>query len=741
MRPIADTFSSPNGRWLEYWTPDGVADSAWIDEVIHADLRSFINFDIERPRTQSELDQLSQTLLELDPPYGTQFNLESQRIVAGEFWEASGTGVYPNPNWITYDGASYGANEAKLLKVGLISSPANLRALTLTADGNAIDADLVSSIPVDTDDVTNPIDCSETLFGPSAHLVITFDSTADITLSSLTAASSYVQLSSNTDGSFTSANQVGDSPEDGESVKLAFSASVGGTHWVAVPISSFLRDTFDITAVTGIRIHIEKAASTDGHTMRLLHGIRVIEDLTDYQANDRKIDFDTRHRVIKNQVALDGTTIGTNIPKLIRSASDDPDNDPRFIDGSVGVFFCTGGALTQAGTNSIDLIFREGTFGGLESHMVARLEWDLNGAASYRVFRYDGNDGANVLVGDTTLTSWGVTLDRAIDEDVEAGRGIVVDSGRYYFSATAVGASVELRLHESDERNGIGSLVAQVLLSNPAYKGRLGRCGFSASFVDYDAYIDELAEGTIGYGTIRSRVFRSPTPVDGVQLIANTTPDVMLTQGVFWVDVREQFIDTTKSPSGLGSYRSKSGLVTSNFLIDDWKHSYIRANIWVGSGSTPDTQPYILMESTSLDENGDPIRFRINLEHLQPTRWNEVYIDLLPYRNQYASLFYRMSILVPQDAGIGHFWVDDLRVGQRTVEWEARATADGRWRSFRNYVSDPFGGIHFPPEERGRDLQIQGTALTPTARIVNYKVIPRYAQLGVPLYDKSYRTR
>ena len=156
MRPIADTFSSPNGRWLEYWTPDGVADSAWIDEVIHADLRSFINFDIERPRTQSELDQLSQTLLELDPPYGTQFNLESQRIVAGEFWEASGTGVYPNPNWITYDGASYGANEAKLLKVGLISSPANLRALTLTADGNAIDADLVSSIPVDTDDVTNP---------------------------------------------------------------------------------------------------------------------------------------------------------------------------------------------------------------------------------------------------------------------------------------------------------------------------------------------------------------------------------------------------------------------------------------------------------------------------------------------------------------------------------------------------------------------------------------------------------
>jgi hypothetical protein len=163
--------------------------------------------------------------------------------------------------------------------------------------------------------------------------------------------------------------------------------------------------------------------------------------------------------------------------------------------------------------------------------------------------------------------------------------------------------------------------------------------------------------------------------------------------------------------------------------------------VWVGKTVTFANQPFILMESTSLDENDEPIKFRINLERLQPNQWNEVFVDLLPYRNSYANFFYRMSILVPQDGGLGTFWVDDLFVGQRTIEWEAKASPEGTWRSFRNLVNDPFGGVHFPPEERGRSLQVQGTALVPTAKIVNYKIIPRYAQLGTPLYDRSYRTR
>lgn len=723
MRPIPDSFDSPTGSWGDYWTPDGVADSAWIDEVTHADLRSFINLDIERPRTQSELDQYSQTVLELDPPLGTQSNLESYRVVAGEFWDFAGTGIYLS-----------GVNEPT---VGLIASPANLRAITMTCDGAALDATLTSSIAVDTDETTAGVDCSEGAFGVSPYVVLSF-ANSDVDLATLTLADCYIQLSSNVDGSFSSGASTATGDEtDYESLKVPFTGLVTG-QMLAVPMASLTRDTFDPTTVTGVRIHLEQAAPTDTNQIQLLHGVRIVADPTTYAANDRKIDFDTRHHVLKNQVALDGATIGTDIPKLVRSASDDTDNDPRFVDGAVGVFFCTGGGLVQAGTNTIDLIFREGTYDAVPSHMVARISWDLNGAASYQVFRRDNNTTDE---GDTTLTSWGITLDRAVDEDVAAGRGIAMDSGRYYFSATCIGSSVELRLHESSGSNAIGDLIAQVLLPNPVYKARLGRCGFTAAFTDYDAYIDEFAQGETGYGTIRSRVFSSPTPVDGVQIIANTTPDAPLTQGVFWVDSREKYVDMLKSPSGAGSYRTKTGLVTSNFLIDDWKHSYIRADIWVGPNSTVDTQPYIVIESTSLDEAGDPIKFRINLEPLQPLQWNEVYIDLLPYRNQYAGLFYRMSILVPQDGGLGNFWVDGLRLARRTVEWEARATSDGRWRSFRNYVNDPFGGIHFPPEERGRELQIQGTALTPDAKIVNYKVIPRYAQLGAPLYDKSYRTR
>lgn len=950
MRQIDDSFESPNGSWGDYWTPYGFTDNGWINAVSHVDLRSFINLDIERLRTQEELDQYTQTVLGIDPPLGTQANLESKRVVAGEFWQAGGTGISPSPSWVNYptwdsyprslpiagwwrleedsgttfadeigtnDGTSSGSptlggvglvndesdfcvifdgvddyitvphssslnpatvtvcgwvklsdttsfrtmvdtisgnygfrlafntgtpyvawgtgssvqtlssslgsistdwafvlavlsasgvnlyvngvlaatsatayapatsgglkigatqasssnklvgkidevqvytgallvdeirtlhaiGRGQLFKVGLIGSPANIRAITATAIGGAIDADMVSSIYVDSDPVTSPIDCSDLNVGESAHLVLTFDSTADILLSDLTAASSYVQLSSNTDGSFASANQVGDAPEDGESAKVAFSATEGGTHWLALPMSAFERDSFDPTHVTGIRIHVEAATAALGDELRLLHGVRVVEDITTYQANDRKIDFDTRHKTIMNQVALDGSVITDALPKLVRASVEDSENDPVFVDGSFGVHFSTGGGLVQAGTNSIDLIVREGPiFAATETHIVARLSWDDNGDAFYRVFRYDGNEGTGSIVAasDTGTVDWGITLTRAQDEDLLAGRGIDIEAGRYYFEVSAIGSLIELRLRSSNALNVAGDLLAQVSLPSVYYKARSGRCGFSASFVDYDAYIDELVSGTIGYGTIRTSVFKSPTPVDGVQLIANATPDVRLTQDVFWVDVREKFIDMEKSPSKRGSFRTKSGLVTSNFLIGDWKHSYIKMLIWVDKSVTFANQPYIIMESVLPDEDDDPIKFRINLERLQPSQWNEVYIDLLPYRNDYANLFYRLSILVPQDGGLGTFWVDDLFVGQRTIEWEAKANSDGIWRSFRGLVNDPFGGIHFPPEERGRELQIQGTALVPSARIVNYKVIPRYAQLGTPLYDRSYRTR
>ncbi len=714
MRPITDDFSSPNGRWIDYWTQTGDGDYLWIDKLVHVDLRSFINLNIERPRTQDEMDQYSQTLLQLNPPLGTQANLESKRIVAGESWELSGTGLGD-------------------LYVGIGAGTDGLRVLTATANGSAIDADFISRIENDGDPVTAPIDGSEGALGVNPYLILTFDPSADITLSDLTAAASYVQLSSNTDGSFSSGNQVGDAPETGESAKVSFSTSTGGADWVALSVGDMLRDSFDPTAITGIRIHVEKASSTNGDKVTLLQGVKIVDDPMAYADNSRDHDFDTRRGVIRAQVGPSGVRPLNGLNPLLRGTEDNGADDPRFVDGAIGIHFCSGGAdpAGSAGNNFVNLIARDD---GSSFIVSTTLGWDVDGNVSYTVVESSSSETVGPV-------DWGITLDRAVDEDVINGRGIDADAGMYYFQMSVIGSLVELRLYESSAECEIGALLAEAKVPNPHFKAKLGRCGFYINFADYDAYISKLEEGTVGYGTLRTLAFKSPTPVDAVQIVANTTPDIKLSQDLIWINPAEEFLDSTKTKSGNPSYRTTSGLMTSNFLVEDWKHSYIKAWIWVGSNVSYETQPYVLMESTSLDENDEPIQFRINLERLQPSQWNEIYIDLLPYRNAYANLFYRLSVLVPQDAGIGAFWVDDLTVGQRTIEWEARTEPGNPWRSFRGLVNDPFGGIHFPPEERGRNLQIQATALTPTAKIINYKLIPRYAELGAPLYDRAYRSR
>jgi hypothetical protein len=194
-------------------------------------------------------------------------------------------------------------------------------------------------------------------------------------------------------------------------------------------------------------------------------------------------------------------------------------------------------------------------------------------------------------------------------------------------------------------------------------------------------------------------------------------------------------IDQTKTVSGTGSYRTAIGVTSNQFIVDDWEQTYLRLAIWVSNNVTLANQPVI-------EVNGSASHSLV-VPKLQPSQWNYLDFDLTLLRDLITGSPYTISIEVaPEpDRPLGNFWVDSTMVGRRRVAWSARAQANAPFRPFYGLVNEPNGALHFRPSERGKELQLQAVALTTDAWVSSFKLFPRYAELGLPVYDRGFETR
>lgn len=378
--------------------------------------------------------------------------------------------------------------------------------------------------------------------------------------------------------------------------------------------------------------------------------------------------------------------------------------------------------------SSISLFFRqqdESTYG---TYARATLQWN---GAGYSVDFSTFNQPSSPSPTSTVTESISIPLKTASLSDLA--------DGRHAFRATVNGSSVTLSLHEvsaSDARLG-SAIYSRTITSAPEASLLLntGRVGYQADFSGSpDAYLSDFYASPSSFGYLRSTVHRRRQPIDGVQVFADASESENLFRSLSWIDPNDEYVDTTKSSSGRGSYRTRTGVFTNMFTVGDWRTLSVNLSIWAGPEIDLSNQPVLMF--TSSDGT-----VTYPLPQLRPNAWNDVEVDLSSITGDMdAGLMYYMAIRPPSSINdAGYYWVDaDIRVNRKQIEWQVRATEHGPFRSVGSTINDPKGAVHFPRDERGSYLQVQAIALSPDVWIDNYRLIPRNARLGNFVSDMAY---
>lgn len=679
---ISDDFNDPRGRWMGFAPYDSTESFdegiAFLTNQEHVDLRSFRVFSerVAVPQnpdldlvTQSVLDALPQTDLETAPG----------RNLKDELWALTATG---------------GTNNN--LTVGKRAAYGGWSAAQFTTNGSALGATLESVI-AEQIDISH--ETSLSMVFPDYH---NFDT-----------ATSYIQLCSH--GTFGAGH---------DSAQVHFNLNTSSQPHLKLALSGFAASGFDLTKVTGVRIHLVKASAPAAASVITIMAIRAIKSTWTESA----LDFDTRIGVVTVPVSLDGNPYAGIVAQNFEYVrGDGGKNDPIPADASINVYFYPGGEVANDATgtdyNKIAVILREKTDAGAGtgSHIEASILFN-DTDTSFEAKRVDSTGGSP-----GTRTNHGV---------YDAPIGTALDPGKHYvFHIEIKGTRIDASLYETDINRVVGNFVWHLsqTLTDTNYVYRNGRVGFIADLITRDAYVDEISVSPTGFASLTTEIYESRSPVDGAQLAAIYASDENLWSDFFGSDT---LIDQTKTVSGTGSYRTSKSLTTNTFISDDWTQTYLDLAIWVPSIVTLSNQPIILLNTPTDQEH-------IVMPRLQPAQWNLLHFDLGVFRNLLSGIGYSITIQSAPDPDkpLGNFWVDETIIGRRRVAWSARATSTGPFRQFRDLVNNPSGAIHFPANERGTQLQLRAEALTQDAWVSSFKLFPRYAQLGLPVYDQAFEKR
>jgi hypothetical protein len=311
-----------------------------------------------------------------------------------------------------------------------------------------------------------------------------------------------------------------------------------------------------------------------------------------------------------------------------------------------------------------------------------------------------------------------------------------------------------------------------VIEDDGVFRRRQGRVGWKALLADNDAYVRSIRPRSVVFAEYKSTPLTSFTPVDGAQLFANFTGNEEL-----W---NQGFEITPAGSAGVILTRDKSrtlsgesfrvdtngtekdvGITTDLIEFIDFTQAEIRFFIWFsGQPRTVETvevkhppsfpgprkfppffpsKGFITFNQEMLgnitaqlvSEEGTVIP--LPMPELETNQWQEVTIRL-PTTEIVQTGKYRVQILQPTKVA-SSWWVDNISIFERTVQWSARSTVSDPWNSnyapwtdFREIVNVNHKGILLSP--RGKELQLRARALRQNATIKSPKIIPRYASLG-----------
>ena len=549
-----------------------------------------------------------------------------------------------------------------------------------------------------------------------------------------------------------------------------------GTGIVHGLLSLFETANLDLTAVNGVRIHLVPT-STGTFTMI---GLRVVDP--NYKPST--VMFDTWNGILRQDIPFDGNiaenppAVNQQLPIIYYAADTGGTDDPQPIDATFSVFFNTG---SNVGTNLFQFNMRQ--VGGTDTSSLlldGQTQLSLAGpqpglvqvAEIPRTMADFQGQPLSVLQGQSMLdldaTALAVTNSYTVFQIVWGTNQLitVADSvsllgGQYlpyvwnypglspYTAYQAVCTleenSIRVQIYNV---NQITLAQSSLLFDSGAisdsyqFPRRPGRIGWSASFTDGEAHLISIRPERTLFAEYQSTPLNSRTPVKGVQVYANYSPDIEL-----WNDFTASSADNANPIVSLDSKRSITGSATkvyinqavagqgviSNVLsqddisgITEWAEVEIKFSVWVPSAAAQTETTTLQVNLVSDTGWSVPLGF----PNIQYNTWQPISFA----GPDIPSGLYQLQIIYPGVTSMT-FWVDAVSVTQRTLSWGARANQSDPWVPFNGLTSDNAAGILI---NRGTQLQIRAQAKRQDAAILSKpKIKPTFAQLGKAVWPED----
>jgi hypothetical protein len=491
-----------------------------------------------------------------------------------------------------------------------------------------------------------------------------------------------------------------------------------------------------------------------------------------------KMDYDTRYNRFRRAVPLNGdlsSVVDYTLPILWRSSSPPESDDPRPIDGSIGVEFNTG-SMTE--TNTISVYFRELTedfmtqldLDGLsmaeldgrvqpdvgearyvpvtqdeigvfdQTELDGRSMFDLERApdyfsASYVSFAIQWSaSGGTVTIAATEGAGYTFDLDGPLEPETS-----------YHFVADLEENVARARLWTmeatySDPEHSVFD--STEITDSNLFKRRKGRFGWYADLRDGDAYLSGVRERGFIYAEYRSLPFESITPVEGAELFVTNSADKQHFIGLgvsnlisddYGVNISR---DNARSLSGsswkiTNSVANKYLIVSNEFDLYDFQNTEVAFDVYF-----PGSQLTYRSPAFGLVDQYRSRTFQVTTPTILPDQWQRIHFRMPQNANIEAAPTGRYALIASVEATSElAWWLDNISIFTRSVTWDGRAVVDDPWKSndaawtpFGNIKNMANGGVLFP--DRGHQLQVRARGLTQDATIQRIQFLPKYSELG-----------
>jgi hypothetical protein len=266
------------------------------------------------------------------------------------------------------------------------------------------------------------------------------------------------------------------------------------------------------------------------------------------------------------------------------------------------------------------------------------------------------------------------------------------------------------------------------------YKRRKGRFGWHASLADGDAYIESIRFRSANYAEYRSLPYESLTPVIGAELLAEASPIIDLFTAFGPTDesvavTRDQEVSASGESYRVTDYGvyTYQGLQSNRFEITDFDQTEMLLDVFYPSAVDPTATLEFYLQ------NQYDYLIALPRPKIFPDQWQSIRLRT-PSTHLAQTGLYRLIVVQNKPVNL-NWWVDNVRIFERTVSWHGRAVVEDPWAfteddwtPFQNSFNRDYGGILF--QGRENKLQIKGVGHKQNATVTKVQFKPRYAELG-----------